>query len=96
MYCGADHCVGVASGLDALRLALIAAGIEPGDEVIVPANTFVATLEGVTQAGGVPVLVDVSERDYNLDPAAVEPRSRAGRGFSCRSTSTGRWPTCRP
>jgi dTDP-4-amino-4,6-dideoxygalactose transaminase len=71
-YCGADHCVGVASGLDALRLGLIAAGIEPGDEVIVPANTFVATLEGVTQAGGVPVLVDVSERDYNLDPAAVE------------------------
>ena len=71
-YCGANHCVGLASGLDALRLGLIAAGIEPGDEVIVPANTFVATLEGVTQAGGVPVLVDVSERDYNLDPAAVE------------------------
>jgi dTDP-4-amino-4,6-dideoxygalactose transaminase len=71
-YCGADHCVGVASGLDALRLGLIAAGIEPGDEVIVPANTFVATLEGVTQAGGVPVLVDVNKGDYNVDPAAVE------------------------
>ena len=71
-YCGADHCVGVASGLDALRLGLMAAGIEPGDEVIVPANTFVATLEGVTQAGGVPVLADISEDDYNIDRAAVE------------------------
>jgi dTDP-4-amino-4,6-dideoxygalactose transaminase len=71
-FCGADHCVGVASGLDALRLALIAGGLAPGDEVIVPANTFVATLEAVTQAGGVPVLVDVSERDWNIDPEAVE------------------------
>ena len=72
--------MGVASGLDALRLALVAAGIEPGDEVLVPANTFIATVEAVTQAGGRPVLVDVSEHDYNLDPAAVEaaltPRSR--------------------
>ena len=71
-FCRAEHCVGVASGLDALRLALIAAGIQPGDEVIVPANTFVATLEAVTQAGGVPVLVDISESDWNMDPAAVE------------------------
>ncbi len=79
-YCGTEHCVGVASGLDALRLALIAAGLEPGDEVIVPALTFVATFEAVTQAGGIPVLVDVSETDYCLDPAAVEaaigPRTR--------------------
>jgi dTDP-4-amino-4,6-dideoxygalactose transaminase len=71
-YCTVDECVGVASGLDALRLGLIAAGIEPGDEVIVPANTFVATLEAVTQSGGVPVPVDVRESDYNLDPAAVD------------------------
>jgi len=71
-YCRVDDCVGLASGLDALRLGLIAAGIEAGDEVIVPANTFVATLEAVTQAGGVPVLVDVRESDYNIDPAAVE------------------------
>ena len=79
-FCGTSSCVGVASGLDALRLALVAAGIEPGDEVLVPANTFIATVEAVTQAGGRPVLVDVSEHDYNLDPAAVEaaltPRSR--------------------
>src|SRR5438270_11968240 len=70
-YCGADRCVGVASGLDALRLALLAAGIERGDEVVVPANTFAATFEAVTQAGGVPLPVDVTEEDYCLDPAAV-------------------------
>lgn len=71
-YCTVDECVGVASGLDGLRLGLIAAGIEAGDEVIVPANTFVATLEAVTQAGGVPVPVEIRESDYNLDPEAVE------------------------
>ena len=79
-YCGAERCVGVASGLDALRLALIAAGIEQGDEVIVPAHTFVATFEAVTQAGGIPVPVDVSMKDYNLDlsatAAAISPRTR--------------------
>jgi dTDP-3-amino-3,4,6-trideoxy-alpha-D-glucose transaminase len=79
-YCNAPDCVGVASGLDALRLALLAAGIEPGDEVVVPAQTFVATLEAVTQAGGVPVIADVSLSDYCLDPdaaaAAVTGRTR--------------------
>ena len=80
-YCGSEHCVGLASGLDALRLALIALGIGPGDEVIVPAQTFVATLEAVTQAGGTPVVVDVSASDHCIDPVAVEaalsPRTRA-------------------
>ena len=80
-YCGVEHCVGVSSGLDALRLALLAAGLEVGDEVVVPAATFVATLEAVTQAGGVPVVADVSELDYCLDPdavrAAVGPNTRA-------------------
>lgn len=71
-YCGTAHAVGLASGLDALRLGLQAAGIEPGDEVVVAANTFVATLEAVTQAGGRPLVVDASEADYNLDASAVE------------------------
>jgi dTDP-4-amino-4,6-dideoxygalactose transaminase len=71
-YCGCVDSVGVASGLDALRLAFLAAGIEPGDQVIVPAFTFAATIEAVLQAGGEPVLADVGERDYNLDQAAVE------------------------
>jgi dTDP-3-amino-3,4,6-trideoxy-alpha-D-glucose transaminase len=71
-YCGVRHCVGVASGLDALRLGLLALGIESGDEVIVPAMTFAATFEAVVQAGGTPVPVDVSESDYCLDPDALE------------------------
>jgi dTDP-4-amino-4,6-dideoxygalactose transaminase len=71
-YCGTEHCVGLASGLDALRLGLQAAGLEAGDEVVVAASTFVATLEAVTQAGGRPVVVDATDEDYNLDPAAVE------------------------
>src|SRR5262249_39661002 len=79
-YCGRAECVGVASGLDALRLALLACGLEAGDQVIVPAFTFAATLEAVLQAGGEPVLVDIAEEDYALDPAAVEaavtPRTR--------------------
>lgn len=70
-YCGTDRCVGLASGLDALRLAFLAAGIEPGDEVLVPANTFVASFEAITQAGGVPVPVDVTEKDYNVDVDAL-------------------------
>jgi len=79
-YCGAEHCVGLSSGLDALRLGLIAAGLETGDRVIVPAHTFIASFEAIAQAGGVPVPVDVSEQDYNLDPeaadAAVDGRTR--------------------
>jgi dTDP-4-amino-4,6-dideoxygalactose transaminase len=79
-YCGTAECVGLASGLDALRLAFIAAGIEPGDEVVLPAMTFVATLEAVLQAGGKPVLVDIAESDYCLDleqlEAVVGPRTR--------------------
>jgi dTDP-4-amino-4,6-dideoxygalactose transaminase len=70
-YCDVEHCVGVASGLDGLRLALLAAGAAPGDEVVVPANTFVATLEAVTQAGCIPRIVDVGEHDLNIDPSAV-------------------------
>ena len=79
-YCDVPYCVGLASGLDALRLALVAMELKPGEEAILPANTFVATAEAVVQAGLTPVLADASERDYNLDPdaaaAAVTPRTR--------------------
>jgi dTDP-3-amino-3,4,6-trideoxy-alpha-D-glucose transaminase len=79
-YCGSSTSVGVASGLDALRLGLLAAGLEPGDEAIVPANTFIATVEAIAQAGARPVLVDASEADYNIDlsaaAAAVTARTR--------------------
>ena len=80
-YCGTREAIGVASGLDALRLALLACGIGPGDEVIVPALTFVATLEAVTQAGAQPVVVDVSASDYCIDPPAVEAASGRGARF---------------
>jgi dTDP-4-amino-4,6-dideoxygalactose transaminase len=71
-YCGTRYCVGLANGLDALRLALIAMKIGRGDEVLVPANTFVASVEAITQAGATPVLVDACEDDWNIDVAAAE------------------------
>jgi dTDP-4-amino-4,6-dideoxygalactose transaminase len=71
-YCTARYCVGMSSGVDALRLALLAAGIEQGDEVIVPANTFIATFEAIHQAGGRPVPVDASDEDYNIDSALIQ------------------------
>jgi dTDP-4-amino-4,6-dideoxygalactose transaminase len=70
-YCGASAAVGVASGLDALRLALAALDIGLGDEVIVPSMTFVATWEAVSQVGAVPVPVDITESDYNVNVGAV-------------------------
>lgn len=69
-YCGTQHCIGVGNGLDALTLALLALGIGPGDEVIVPAFTFIATWFSVSQTGAAPVPVDVRE-DGTLDPAKL-------------------------
>ena len=69
--CGRTACVGVASGLDALRLALLAFGLKRGEEVVVPAMTFVATFEAVVQAGGRPVVVDVREDDVGMDVEAA-------------------------
>lgn len=71
--CGARYCVGVSSGTDAVRLALQAAGVGPGDEVIVPVNTFIATAEGVSHAGATPVFVDCLAETANIDPARIEP-----------------------
>lgn len=80
-YCGTARCVGVANGLDALTLALRALGIGPGDEVIVPSNTYIATWLAVSHVGAVPVPVEPDERTYNVDPslieAAVTSRTRA-------------------
>ncbi|HET9593702.1 MAG TPA: aminotransferase class I/II-fold pyridoxal phosphate-dependent enzyme, partial [Solirubrobacterales bacterium] len=71
-YCGARHCVGVASGMSAIELALLAAGVGPGDEVIVPAYTWVATWLAVSRTGAEPVGVDVLDETYNIDPSLVE------------------------
>jgi dTDP-4-amino-4,6-dideoxygalactose transaminase len=71
-YCGARHAIGVGNGLDALRLILLAYGIGPGDEVIVPSNTFIATWLGVSQAGATPVPVEPDPATHNITAAAVE------------------------
>lgn len=71
-FCGTRFCVGVNSGTDALRFALIAAGIRPGDVVITVPNTFIATTEAISQAGAIPEFVDIEERTYNLDPGKLK------------------------
>ncbi len=71
-YCEAKHAVGVANGLDALHLALRALGVGPGDEVIVPSNTYIATWLAVSQCGATPVPVEPDARTYNIDPARIE------------------------
>ena len=67
-FCGTKYCVGVGSGTDALRFALIAAGVGPGDIVVTVPNTFIATTEAISQAGARPDFVDIDERTYNMDP----------------------------
>ena len=73
-YCGVKHCVGVGSGTAALALSFTAAGIGPGDEVIVPAHTFIASALGVIHAGATPVLCDVHDADGLIDVATAEPK----------------------
>ena len=67
-YCDTKYCIGVGSGTDALRFALIAAGVKQGDTVITVPNTFIATTEAISQAGARPDFVDIDERTYNMDP----------------------------
>jgi len=66
-FCEAEYCVGVGNGTDALRFALIAAGVQPGDTVVTVPNTFIATTEAISQAGARPDFVDIDERTYNMD-----------------------------
>src|SRR5262245_26413182 len=70
-FCDTANCVGVGSGTDALRFAMIAAGVRPGDTVLTVPNTFIATTEAISQAGARPDFVDVDERTYTLDPDAL-------------------------
>jgi dTDP-4-amino-4,6-dideoxygalactose transaminase len=70
-YCDTEQCVGVASGLDGLRLALLGLGVGAGHEVVVPALTFAATAEAVTQVGATPVFADVRDGDFGLNAAGV-------------------------
>ena len=80
-FCNSKYCVGVNSGTDALRFALIAAGVGPGDEVITVPHTFIATTEAISQAGAKPVFVDIDRKTYNMDASkiagAITPGTRA-------------------
>jgi UDP-N-acetyl-3-dehydro-alpha-D-glucosamine 3-aminotranferase len=80
-YLGVKHAIGVASGTDALHLALIAEGVGPGDEVITTPFTFIATAEAIRYVGATPVFVDVDPNSFNISPAAIEqaitPKTKA-------------------
>src|SRR5580700_6248290 len=80
-YCGTAYCIGVANGLEALQLALMAAGLGPGDEVLVPSNTYIATWLAVSSVGARPMPVEPDEKTFNLDPARlaekISPRTKA-------------------
>lgn len=70
-YCGAEYCVGVGSGLDALQIALISQGVEPGDEVLVPRCTFIATWFSVSNVGAIPVAVPINPSTNNMEPDEI-------------------------
>lgn len=80
-YTGAKYCISVANGTDALQITLMALGVGPGDEVITPGFTYIATAETVALLGAKPVYVDIDPRTYNLDPAlldaSITPRTKA-------------------
>src|SRR5271157_2693461 len=92
-FCEVDYCVGVSSGTDALRFALMAAGVRPGDSVLTVPNTFIATTEAISQAGAHPEFIDVDETTYNMDPerlceyleAKCDPDQVTGKPISRRT-----------
>ncbi|MBN1104931.1 MAG: DegT/DnrJ/EryC1/StrS family aminotransferase [Deltaproteobacteria bacterium] len=77
-FCGSKYCAGVNSGTDALRFALMARGVGPGDGVITVPNTFIATSEAISQAGARPVFVDIEPMTYNMDPNRLEDYLKRG------------------
>ena len=98
-YCGADHAVGVANGTDALQLSLTALGVGAGDEVVVPANTFIATAAAVVRAGATPRFADVSDDTLLMTPRtlaeAITPRTRAVIIVHLLRTGAGHGRPCR-
>lgn len=71
-FCDTSHCVGVANGTDAVRFALMAAGVKPGDVVVTVPHTFIATTEAISQAGATPEFVDIDEQTYSMDPVKLQ------------------------
>jgi dTDP-4-amino-4,6-dideoxygalactose transaminase/acetyltransferase-like isoleucine patch superfamily enzyme len=91
-FCDAEHSIAVSSGTDALRFAIMACGIEPGDVVLTVPNTFIATTEAISQARAIPEFVDIDERTYNMSPQMLErylekqcARNHSGKLISLRS-----------
>lgn len=92
-FCSARRCIGVGSGTDALRFALIAAGVRPGESVVTVPNTFIATTEAITQAGAFPEFIDIDEKTYNMDVERLKefleeqctPDDKTGRPVSKRT-----------
>ena len=101
-FCGTQHCIGVSSGTDALRFALLAAGIGPGDAVLTAPNSFVATAEAISQTGAIPEFVDVDPRTCNLDVVQLRAyletccvAERPGQfGQSIQRSAGGRYRSC--
>ena len=71
-FCGTSHSIAISSGTDALRFALMACGVQPGDAVVTVPHTFIATTEAISQAGALPEFVDIDERTYNMDPEKLQ------------------------
>jgi dTDP-4-amino-4,6-dideoxygalactose transaminase len=90
-YCGAAECIALNSGTSALHLALLAAGVGPGDEVITVPFTFVASVAAVTYTGARPVLVDIDPRSFTMDPATIEAaiRRHGPDHGNCQAARTG-------
>jgi dTDP-4-amino-4,6-dideoxygalactose transaminase len=90
-FCGTQHAVAVNSGTDALRFALMAAGVKAGDVVVTVPHTFIATTEAISQAGALPEFVDIDERTYNMDPEKLRQYFEA----QCTLDKTGKLLSCR-
>ena len=73
-FCGAKYAVGVANGLDALKLAIMALGFKDGDEILVPSNTYIASILAISECGCKPVLVEPDINTYNINPALIEEK----------------------
>ena len=91
-FCDTKHSIAVSSGTDALRFALMACGVKPGDVVVTVPHTFIATTEAISQAGALPEFVDIDERTYNMDPEKLQEylekqceRNESGKLISRRS-----------
>lgn len=95
-FCGVAHAIAVNSGTDALRFALMAAGVAPGDAVFTVANTFIATAEAISQSGARPLFVDIDPRTCNLDPEALRAFLRSECLFDQRQRRTTHRQTNRP